>query len=324
MKTNVHIYKVWTAGLALAALAMAVTTACNDTQYAPEQTEEENHRVPVTLMVMQPGGGDEDGKPDTRLGYTDNLGEDGLGTVKVKWEDGDQLKVFTFKADGSFNQADKNGEILTTNGVTDANGMVKFTGTITPGHDGKIYCAYGSLITNDKWRPSRDAFSINNNNFTQDCKYPMKHLADSDILYAVGEEGKPLSFKRAVAMLRFLVTLPEAKSIRQLSLNKSADGSKPFVSVIKLKLTANDGWGEDFDAGSYIYLHLQNHAASTEVIGYLLIGSRPNVPGQDITLKLAATDGTTYQSKFHLNDLPNGWEPGKCYTIKTDVQKVNP
>lgn len=323
MKTTIHIYKVWAAGLAFAALMMTVPTACTETQYAPQQTEEEeNHPVPVTLMAMQPGGGGEDGKPDTRLAYDNGLNEDGTGSVKVSWEDGDQLRVFTFNKDGGFKQADKDGEVLTTNGAADANGMVTFTGTITPGDDGKIYCAYGSIIKDRNWNKFDNTFSVANSSFTQNCNDLMKHLTKSDILYAVGEEGQPLSFKRRMAMLRFLVTLPEAKSIKTLVINASGT-NRPFISRAKLGLTSR-GWDRDFDPGNKITLKLENHAASTEVTGYVLIASRPDVKDDNLTLTLTATDDTQYQSKINFDYLIKGWEPGKCYTIKATVEKVNP
>lgn len=322
MKTTIHIYKVWAAGLAFAALMMTVTTACTETQYAPQQTEEEeNHPVPVTLMAMQPGGGGEDGKPDTRLAYDNQLTENGTGSVKVSWEDGDLLRVFTFKTKDVLNQADGIGETLTTNGIADANGMVTFTGEITPGFDGKIYCAYGELIKKTHWTNITKTFSMSYNSFTQNCTNPMRHLAKNDILYAAGKEGEPLSFKRSVAMLRFLVTLPEAKSITKLTLSDSS--RKPFVSLERLGLSTN-GWKEGFEPVNGITLKLNNHAASTEVIGFMPIGTRPDVTANNLTLTLTAADGTQYQSKMAFDYLIKGWEPGKCYTIKATVEKVNP
>lgn len=320
MKTNIHIYKVWAASLALAGLTMAVTTACNETQSAPRQMEEEeSHRVPVTLLAMQPGGGGEDGKPSTRLSYDDKLNEDGSGFVKMKWDKNDRLYVYTLKEDGTPNQKDNlSQEYLKTDGVTDANGMVTFKGEITPGHDDMIYCMY----SDGAWTQSQNGNTFTKNyaaTSTQDCKHPMKHLTKKDVLYASGKVGESLSFKRVTAMLRFVVTLPEAKSVVKLNLKGTGN---PFASQANLTLSES-GWKPDESRSSRkdITLSLTNHQAGTEVIGYAMIYPRTSVSRQTLTLTLTATDDTKYQSEITIPSTM-AWEPGKCYTIKTTVQGV--
>lgn len=327
----IYIYKVWTAGIALAGLMMMTMAACGESQFAPEpeQTEEESRKVSVTLLARQPGeGGDEEGKPDTRLSYTDAIEEDGI--IKVKWEAGDKLRVFTFKnSDGDLNEE---GE-MTTNGVADENGMVTFTGEITPGYDNNIHCLYiGESLKSNKPLPNFEWY-FPTGAIIQDCDNPTKHLKNMDLLYAVSEDGSPLSFTgRGTAMFRFEVNLPEgtSKSIELIKLEGDREGNDPFSTKVTAEFYLG-GWDgfKGGGTGRELTISLTNDPVDDKVTAYIMIPIKDGHGYEEkYTLKVTAEDNTTYQSEFTLDPRPKNkggcWNPGVCYTIKQDVQELKP
>lgn len=329
MKTYVHTYKVYAACLALAAL-MTMASACSEEQQyvaEPEQTEADNRKVPITLRAMQPGVGDDEAKPSTRLGYVDNLGDNGLGTMVVTWQPNDKIRLLTYNKDGVVNQ--KNGGDLLVMNTQNAEGdIVEFTGNVVPGANGRLYAWYNgnNEVQGDALDGAKPSFTWTCQSVEQDCNNPMAHLSQTDLLYATTSSvGSAMSFRRATTLLRFKVKLPQGTNQKINRVDLIAK-NRIFYNQIKLNLANEIGWEASPLVESptdVLSISLVNDVEDDEVTAYMMIAPVSSFADVDLKLRLTDGSGQRYESEFKSGNISK-LEAGKCYTIRQDVTKTLP
>lgn len=329
MKTYVHIYKVYAACLAFAALMIMASACSEEQQYVaePEQTEADNRKVPITLRAMQPGVGDDEAKPSTRLGYVDNLGDNGMGTMVVTWQPNDKIRLLTYNKDEVVNQ--KNGGDLLVMNTQNAEGdIVEFTGNVIPGADGRLYAWYNGNdeVQGDALDGAKPSFTWTFQPVVQDCNDPMAHLSQTDLLYATTSSvGQKLNFTRATTLLRFKVKLPQGTKQKIFQVDLIAKNSI-FYNQIKLNLANDIGWGASPLVESptdVLSINLVNDVEDDEVTAYMMIAPVSSFEDVDLTLRLTDVIGQRYESEFKSGNISK-LEAGKCYTIRQDVTKTLP
>lgn len=329
MKTYVHIYKVYAACLALAAL-MTMASACSEEQQyvaEPEQTEADNRKVPITLRAMQPGVGDDEAKPSTRLGYVDNLGDNGLGTMVVTWQPNDKIRLLTYNKDGVVNQ-NNGGDLLVMNTQNAEGDIVEFTGNVVPGANGRLYAWYNGNdeVQGDALDGAKPSFTWTCQSVEQDCNNPMAHLSQTDLLYATTSSvGSAMNFRRATTLLRFKVKLPQGTN-QEINRVDLIAKNRIFYNQIKLNLTNEIGWEASPLVESptdVLSISLVNDVEDDEVTAYMMIAPVSSFADVDLTLRLTDGSGQRYESEFKSGNISK-LEAGKCYTIRQDVTKTLP
>lgn len=329
MKTYVHIYKVYAACLALAAL-MTMASACSEEQQyvaEPEQTEADNRKVPITLRAMQPGVGDDEAKPSTRLGYVDNLGDNGLGTMVVTWQPNDKIRLLTYNKDGVVNQ-NNGGDLLVMNTQNAEGDIVEFTGNVVPGANGRLYAWYNGNdeVQGDALDGAKPSFTWTCQSVEQDCNNPMAHLSRTDLLYATTSSvGSAMSFRRATTLLRFKVKLPQGTN-QEINRVDLIAKNRIFYNQINLNLANEIGWEASPLVESptdVLSISLVNDVEDDEVTAYMMIAPVSSFADVDLTLRLTDGSGQRYESEFKSGNISK-LEAGKCYTIRQDVTKTLP
>lgn len=274
----------------------------------------------LTFGVTQ--GGDTQDEASTRMTFEESkVQDDGSAAMAVKWETDDKLAVFHY--DNSIpnptyatfnavpNSLSKNGKTISFKGET----------TLSTGKNSYALCypvpetKYGHSVTTKAGGDVVITYDLLNQ--TQDCTSgnETNHLKHYNLHWQISDWSKSITLKQSLSILRFDLTLPEAKAISSITLKSEA-----AIFYKDYTLTINNDSGSSAGATERvkeITLNLENDGADTSVkaymMGYIDLGS--NIKSGSFWVIAKAADGTEYNgATIALTEYP--LESGTCKTIK--------
>lgn len=273
----------------------------------------------LTFGVTQ--GGDTQDEASTRMTFAEyDVKQDGSAGMAVKWEADDKLAVFHY--DNSIpsstyatfnavpNSLSKDGKTISFKGETIlSTGIEKYVlcYPVPSSEYGHSVATNnnGVVITYDLLTQTQDCTSGNETN----------HLKHYNLHWQISDWSKSITLRQSLSILRFDLTLPEAKAINSITLKSEA---AIFFKGFKLTIKNNGGMETGAtETVQEITLNLENDGADTSVkaymMGYIDLGS--NIKSGSFWVIAKAADGTEYNgATIALTEYP--LESGTCKTIK--------
>ena len=306
----------------IALLAVALTTAACQNELNEKTTEPKpGEKINMTIRATQST------TPQTRTSYEDKLGAGTAGSVAVKWEGEDgttveKIKLFGYATSSptEFTGAEELSSDPTT--LRDEGLTIDFAAPVTPADNYlAIYPA-----ENCEFDPNDAEFIFFSFlNQTQDCRTgkEMAHLKKYDIMMGkpAGNGTNNYTFEHKITMLRFVLNLPTAESVTQITL---ASGNNP--PAFKTEAYIEIGENTDFDfkiatQAKEISLGITNHSASNTLKAYMMIPPC-NLSNDELTITVETASGTTYKGKLTTKNEAILIK-GKCYTLEPTLAPIN-
>lgn len=318
MKKNNTFLKV-TAGIAIA----LVSFSCTNDDVTSETPD--NHKKAVSVVARI---GDGDSQSDTRLTYEEGgIQPDGSASMVVKWEKEEKIAIFHISGGKWLDDYawSMDFDIMNSN-ASDLSADRKstvFKGEVTTGEDNMIYCAIYPVpqeLKSINVSGETTLYYIVDMAQTQDCNNPTAHLKEHDILTCSGVyDFEDIDFMHGLTVLRFDLTLPEAKEIKEIALSTSWEF---FITSMQIRLEGgNSGpYPYPIESADKITLPLLNAKADNKVKAYMMVMGKSFEKDTPLTVTATAVDGTVYKKDFKAG-IEGTLRYGKCYSIVKTLEK---
>ncbi len=317
MKKNNTFLKV-TAGIAIA----LVSFSCTNDDVTSETPDNNKKAVSVVARI-----GDGDLQPDTRLAYEEGgIQPDGSASMVVKWESEEKIAIFHQNGEWPKTEWSTDFDILSSNasGLSADSRSTVFKGEVTTGEDDMEYCAICPVpqgLQSIKVSGETILYYIVDMAQTQDCNHPTAHLKEHDILTCSGVyDFEDIDFAHGLTVLRFDLTLPEAKEIKEISLSTSLNNFFTTSMQIRLENGNSGPYPYPTERADKITLPLLNDKADNKVKAYMMVLGGTLEEDTPFTVTATAADGTVYKKDFKAG-IEGPLRYGKCYSIVKTLEK---
>lgn len=310
----------------IALLAVTLTIAACQNELNEKTTEPKpGEKINMTIRATQSTGS------QTRTSYEDKLGEGFAGNVVVKWEGEDgttleKIKLFGYATTDptEFTGADELSSKPAS--LCDEGFTIDFEAPVTSAENYlAIYPAENCTFVPDDPDDEESAkyiyFSFLNQ--TQDCSKgkEMVHLKKYDIMTGQLAENSDNNyiFEHKATMLRFMLNLPKAESVTNVTLTSSDKFAFTTEAFIAVDVDFEFRPTEQVES---ISLGITNHNASTTLKAYMMTPPC-NLTGDELTITVETAGGSTYEGTLSTAGKDLDFINSMCYTLEPTLAPIN-